>query len=127
MSNYFTVNKTKYEGTKQEAELQYEGRSDFNYKQTFEEFVEENCDPVFIKPEPPVFTEAERKFLDFQNGLSGSFYKSLVRTIMTADEGNQSLLAKGFPELVEVVRRFQKEEGYWQQLEGRWNKFTNGK
>lgn len=68
-------------------------------------------------------TTAERKFLDYQYGLGGSFYNALVTVILRADEINSALLAQGYPELVEVVRRFHKEHGYWEDLQDRWNDF----
>jgi hypothetical protein len=36
---------------------------------------------------------------------------------MSADMGNQIKLSLGFPNEVEVVRRYQLEEGYWQNLQ----------
>jgi hypothetical protein len=42
---------------------------------------------------------------------------NLFKTIMSADMGNQIKLSSGFPNEVEVVRRYQLEEGYWQNLQ----------
>ncbi len=44
----------------------------------------------------------------------------LFRCIMAADQSNQAKLAKGFPEYVEVVYRYQNESGYWEDLQNRW-------
>ena len=53
----------------------------------------------------------------FMKGTSGSFMTNLFKTIMSADMGNQIKLSLGFPNEVEVVRRYQLEEGYWQNLQ----------
>jgi hypothetical protein len=42
---------------------------------------------------------------------------NLFKTIMSADMSNQSKLSMGFPNEVEVVRRYQLEDGYWQNLQ----------
>jgi hypothetical protein len=42
---------------------------------------------------------------------------NLFKTIMSADMGNQIKLSLGFPNEVEVVRRYQNEDGYWQELQ----------
>jgi hypothetical protein len=36
---------------------------------------------------------------------------------MSADITNQKKLSLGFPNEVEVVRRYKNEDGYWQQLQ----------
>jgi hypothetical protein len=61
--------------------------------------------------------QAELEFLFFMRGTSGSFMTNLFKTIMSADMGNQIKLSLGFPNEVEVVRRYQLEEGYWQNLQ----------
>jgi hypothetical protein len=61
-------------------------------------------------------TDAEREFCFNRMGMSGSFMERLIATIQAADIINQSKLSMGFPELVGVVRRFQQEEGYWEDL-----------
>lgn len=66
-------------------------------------------------------TEAEREFCFFKLGLSGSFMESLINTAFKADINNQYKLAKGFPELMDVVMRYQTERGYWQDVVKRWN------
>lgn len=65
-------------------------------------------------------TEAEQKFIHFQQGVAGSFLESLFRCIFAADVFNQAKIAKGFPEFVEVVQRYQNEPGYWEDLQNRW-------
>jgi hypothetical protein len=42
---------------------------------------------------------------------------NLFKTIMSADIQNQFKLSLGFPNEVEVVRRYKNEDGYWQQLQ----------
>ena len=61
--------------------------------------------------------QAELEFVFFMRGTSGSFMTNLFKTIMSADIGNQIKLSLGFPNEVEVVRRYQLEEGYWQNLQ----------
>jgi hypothetical protein len=61
--------------------------------------------------------QAELEFVFFMRGTSGSFMTNLFKTIMSADMGNQIKLSSGFPNEVEVVRRYQLEEGYWQNLQ----------
>jgi|694.fasta_scaffold00102_88 hypothetical protein len=59
---------------------------------------------------------AELEFIFFMKGTSGSFKTNLFKTIMSADNTNQKKLSLGFPDEVEVVRRYQQEDGYWQEL-----------
>jgi len=61
--------------------------------------------------------KAELEFVYFMKGTSGSFMTNLFKTIMSADIQNQMKLSLGFPNEVEVVRRYQNEEGYWQELQ----------
>ena len=61
--------------------------------------------------------QAELEFVFFMRGTSGSFMTNLFKTIMSADMSNQFKLSMGFPNEVEVVRRYQLEEGYWQNLQ----------
>jgi hypothetical protein len=60
---------------------------------------------------------AELEFMFFMKGTSGSFMTNLFKTIMSADMGNQLKLSLGFPNEVEVVRRYQHEDGYWETLQ----------
>ena len=66
----------------------------------------------------------ELEFMFFMKGTSGSFKTNLFKTIMSADNTNQKKLSLGFPDEVEVVRRYQQEDGYWQEL---LEKQDNGK
>ena len=61
--------------------------------------------------------QAELEFMFFMKGTSGSFMTNLFKTIISADMSNQSKLSMGFPNEVEVVRRYQLEDGYWQNLQ----------
>ena len=61
--------------------------------------------------------QTELEFMFFMKGTSGSFMTNLFKTIMSADIGNQVKLSLGFPNEVEVVRRYQNEDGYWQVLQ----------
>lgn len=44
------------------------------------------------------------KYLEFQYGWSGDFYKALFRAISLADSDNSPKLEKGFPEEVDAYR-----------------------
>ena len=61
--------------------------------------------------------KAELEFVYFMKGTSGSFMTNLFKTIMSADLENMRKLSLGFPNEVEVVHKYQNEEGYWQKLE----------
>ncbi len=61
--------------------------------------------------------QTELEFMFFMKGTSGSFMTNLFKTIMSADMENQFKLSLGFPNEVEVVRRYQLEDGYWQKLQ----------
>ena len=61
--------------------------------------------------------KTELEFVYFIKGTSGSFMTNLFKTIMSADLENMRKLSLGFPNEVEVVHRYQNEEGYWQKLE----------
>ena len=61
--------------------------------------------------------KSELEFVYFMRGASGSFMTNLFKTIMSADMGNQVKLSLGFPNEVEAVRRYQNEDGYWQELQ----------
>jgi hypothetical protein len=64
--------------------------------------------------------QAELEFMFFMKGTSGSFMTNLFKTIMSADIQNQTKLSSGFPNEVEVVRRYKNEDGYWQKLQSRF-------
>jgi hypothetical protein len=61
--------------------------------------------------------KTELEFVYFMKGTSGSFMTNLFKTIMSADLENMRKLSLGFPNEVDVVHRYQNEEGYWQQLQ----------
>jgi hypothetical protein len=61
--------------------------------------------------------QTELEFMFFMRGTSGSFMTNLFNTIMNADIQNQMKLSLGFPNEVEVVRRYRNEDGYWQKLQ----------
>jgi hypothetical protein len=61
--------------------------------------------------------QTELEFMFFMRGTSGSFMTNLFKTIMSADIQNQMKLSLGFPNEVEVVRRYKNEDGYWQKLQ----------
>jgi hypothetical protein len=67
-------------------------------------------------------TEAEEIFCFYKLGKEGSFMTSLIDTIFKGDDKNQAKIAKGYPELVQVLQRYGRERGYWPDLVKRWNK-----
>jgi hypothetical protein len=67
-------------------------------------------------------TDAEEIFCFYKLGKEGSFMTSLIDTIFKGDDKHQAKLAKGYPELVEVIIRYGREKGYWKDLVKRWNK-----
>lgn len=66
-------------------------------------------------------SEAEETFCFYKLGLTGSFMTSLISTIFKGDEGNRNKIALGFPELVDVCNKFNRNKGYWSDLVDRWN------
>ena len=60
--------------------------------------------------------KTELEFVYFMRGTSGSFRANLFQTIFSADMENREKLSLGFPNEVEVVRRYRNEEGYWQKI-----------
>ena len=66
-------------------------------------------------------TAAEEIFCLFKLEREGSFMTSLIETIMKGDIVNQTKIAKGYPELVNVVIKYGTERGYWSDLVERWN------
>lgn len=66
-------------------------------------------------------SEAEEKFMHFKLGTSGSGYTALIKCIFALDTPNRLKMAKGFPELVDVVNRYNFERGYWEDLVTRYN------
>lgn len=66
-------------------------------------------------------TPAENLFMEFKRGYTGSGYTALINAIFALDTPNRQKMAKGFPELVEVVNRYNNERGYWPDLVSRYN------
>lgn len=60
--------------------------------------------------------KGESNLLEWQYNTGGGFNDALFHAIATADGGNQSLIAKGFPQEVEAYKRFSGESGYFQNL-----------
>lgn len=66
-------------------------------------------------------SHAESLFMEFKQGYTGSGYTALINCIFALDTPNRQKMAKGFPELVEVVNRYNNERGYWKDLVARYN------
>ena len=62
-------------------------------------------------------TTAEKELYRIVRYGGDSFKVKLFELICKADIDNQERLAMGFPEFVEIVRRYQNERGYWEALE----------
>jgi hypothetical protein len=67
-------------------------------------------------------TKAEIDFCYYKRGNAGGFMTRLIDAIFAADSDNRMKLAQGFPEIVEVVHRYNYEIGYWQDLQNRFEK-----
>lgn len=70
-------------------------------------------------------TEAEEKFVHFKLGIAGTGYAALIKCIFALDMPNREKMALGFPEIVNVVNRYNFETGYWQDLVSRYNEEYN--
>jgi len=66
----------------------------------------------------PSYKTCEQYLYDYmkENGRNGSFTTSLINCIFKADLNNQTNLAKSFPDMVDVVQRYQTEDGYWKSV-----------
>jgi rhamnogalacturonyl hydrolase YesR len=69
----------------------------------------------------PLISDAEENFCFYKLGMAGSGMSALIEAIFKLDMPNRFKMAKGFPELVEVVNRYNNETGYWRDLVDRWN------
>lgn len=63
-----------------------------------------------------MLNDGERKLVEFQLGMSGSFYKSFFDAAFKADETNLVRLSVGFPEEIQALRRYRGESGYWDKI-----------
>lgn len=66
-------------------------------------------------------SEAEELFMHFKLGQAGSGFTALINCIFVMDTPNRQKIAKGYPELVDVVNRYNNECGYWKDLVNRYN------
>lgn len=67
-----------------------------------------------------LLTEAEKEFIYYQTGRSGSGMTALFKAIFAMDMPNREKLAKGFPDEVEVANNYNFTPGYWEDLQKRW-------
>lgn len=65
-------------------------------------------------------TEHEEEFCKYKLNIQGSFKKRLYDLMLYADDVNRAKLISVFPEL-QIMRRFQHEDGYWRGLVNKWN------
>jgi hypothetical protein len=68
----------------------------------------------------PTLTAAELMFMRYKNGMLGSGYTALIDAIWKLDDDNRAKVGLGFPELVTVCNRYNKEHGYWEDLQERY-------
>ena len=61
-------------------------------------------------------TKAEKRFDDYLNNRSGSFFRALFEAITKADAYNTGLLKKAYPEEIEVYLKYIRGEGYGKTL-----------
>lgn len=64
-------------------------------------------------------TDAELDLYYWMHDQLGSFSTYLFKAISSADTRNLSKISLGFPEEVQVYKRFANEEGYWDNLQKR--------
>ena len=67
-----------------------------------------------------MLTSGEIKFVEYQKGMTGSFYTRLFRLMAVADGENLELLEKVYPEHVRAHLRYSNEKGYWELLKKRY-------
>ena len=69
------------------------------------------------------YKQAEQELIYIGRGDSlDNFHERLFNLICKADGNNEDKLSLGYPEFVDVVKRYQNELGYWQELEKRNHK-----
>lgn len=73
----------------------------------------------------PLISEAEETFCFYKLGMAGSGMTALIEAVFKLDMPHRMKMAKGFPELVEVINRYGNEKGYWRDLVDRWNSDTH--
>lgn len=61
--------------------------------------------------------EGEKRLIEFMFQISGGFYTDFFKCAMKADTFNKAKLAKGFPEEIEALKRYQNEIGYWDEIQ----------
>lgn len=72
-------------------------------------------------------SEAEEKFCYYKLGMAGSGITALINAVFALDKPNREKISMGFPELVDVVNRYNYEMGYWEDLRERWNQYHHQK
>lgn len=65
-------------------------------------------------------THEEAEFMYYKKGTAGSFRTALYDLFFKGDMFNQNKLEEAFPYLW-VARRYAHEQGYWEDLQARWN------
>lgn len=66
-------------------------------------------------------SQEEELFVRHRIGIASSGENALIQCIYALDTKNRAKMALGFPELVEVVNKYNFERGYWKDLVSRYN------
>jgi hypothetical protein len=66
-------------------------------------------------------TKYEIIFCEFQKGRAGFFYTSLITAMFHASDNNLYELAKAYPELCDIIKKFRTEPGYSEKLLSEYN------
>ncbi len=64
-------------------------------------------------------TDDEIELYYVVKGTGGNFMTKLFELICAADDNNQRKLSLGYEGFVNAVQRYQKESGYWEDLQKR--------
>lgn len=64
--------------------------------------------------------------LDWDSGRAGSFFSSLFECMSHADASNLARLGEGFPEEVEVFKKYRYQTGYFNELSAKYKSLISG-
>lgn len=75
----------------------------------------------FIKEEK--LTEEEVIIIKWQYGYFGNFFLSLIKCFRLADVANKARLDKAFPDISQALKKYDQEEGFFENCEKKAEKF----
>jgi len=64
----------------------------------------------------------EKLLVEHFRKMNGSFYTAFFTAALNADEINLTRLEMGFPLEIKAVRRYKTENGYWENLQSRYDR-----